>query len=180
MDKNTLVIVIVLGAVVLISGFVMLRRYLTGKKIDVDAVADKAEEYADVAEAFAAALAPFLPSYLANILLPLAKATYAVVSTIEELWEVSGVPDDKRKSTAIAMIQLRLQKSGITIDENIDKWIGVAVDLMVRFLPKSHPTEIALGAVETPAAVDPSLVLNSDGGKGTESGAVAPDTTGAQ
>lgn len=179
MDQNTMIILIVLGACALIAGFVLLRRYLTGKKIDGDAVADKVIDYANVAEAFAAALAPFLPPYLANILKPLASATYAVVQTIEELWEVSGVPEDKRKSTAIEMIRLRLQKSGITIDDNIDKWIGVAVDLMVRFLPKSHPEEITVTSSEVPADTAPQAELTSDGGKGIESRAVAPSTTGA-
>lgn len=138
MDQNTLTIIIVLAACAVIAGFAWLRLYLTKKKIDGDATAGKVEHYADVAEAFAESIAPFLPTNMSKIILPLAKATYSAVSVMEELWSASVLPADQRKSTATTLIQADLKKAGIPITDETNKWISVCVDMMCRFLPKSH------------------------------------------
>lgn len=145
-----MIIVIVLGACALIEGFALLHKYLAGKKIDGDAVADKVMNYANVAEAFAAAIAPFLPATYGPIVSTLSKVTYSAVSMVEALWKASVLTDDKRKATAISLIQSDLQKAGITVDDDVNKWISVAVDLMCRFLPKSH-TESAVPVTDTTA-----------------------------
>ena len=133
-----MVILIVVGACAVIAGFAWLHKYFASKKIDGDAVADKVVSYANVAEAFATAISPFLPPAYGPIVSTLSKFTYSAVSMVEALWKASVLPDDKRKATATSLIQSDLQKAGITIDDNVNKWISVAVDLMVRFLPKSH------------------------------------------
>ena len=153
MSTGTLVILIVLGVALLFVGFIVLRRYLVAKKIDGDAVANEVQDCANVAEAFATAITPFLPANIAAIITKLAVSAFAAVKMGERLWQASAIPEDQRKTMAISLIQYDLQKAGITVDDNVNKWIDVVVDLMCRFLKKSHldPITMIPGAVADPA-----------------------------
>ncbi len=162
MDHNMMVFIIVFGACILIAGGAYLGNFLSKKKINVSKVEGKAVSAANAAQAFALAIAPFLPAKYGSILSKLAIASYKGVNTAEALWKASVLPEDKRKATATSLIQSELQQSGIAIDDEVNKLISVSVDLMCRFMPKSHTAS----AVSTPQAA-------------TESGTVAPNTNGA-
>lgn len=162
MDHNMMVLIIVFGACVLITGGAYLGNFLSKKKIDVSKVEGKAVSAANAAQAFALAIAPSLPAKYGSILSRLAISSYKGVNTAEALWKASVLPEEKRKATATSLIQSELQQSGITIDDEINKLISVSVDLMCRFMPKSHMT---------PAALAPQAAA--------EGGAVASDTNGA-
>lgn len=156
MNQNIITLLIILGACALIAGGAYLGNYLSKKKIDTAKVEKKVVSAANVAQAFALAVAPFLPAKYGSILSKLAIASYKGVNTTEALWKAAVLPEEKRKVTATSLIQSELQQAGIPIDDEVNKLISVSVDLMCRFMPKSHPV-----------AAQP------------ESGAVAPDTTGA-
>lgn len=138
MNQNVITLLIVIGTCALIALAVYLRKYLTAKKIDGDTTVEKGVSYANVAEAFALAIAPFLPAKYGNILSKLAVAAFKSVNTVEALWKASVLPEDKRKATATSLIQSELTQAGIPVDDEVNKLISVSVDLMCRFLPKSH------------------------------------------
>ena len=162
MDHNMMVLIIVFGACVLITGGAYLGNFLSKKKIDVSKVEGKAVSAANAAQAFALAIAPFLPAKYGSILSKLAIASYKGVNTAEALWKASVLPEDKRKATATSLIQSELQQSGIQVDDEVNKLISVSVDLMCRFMPKSHTA---------PATPAPQAAVGSV--------AVAPNTNGA-
>lgn len=162
MDHNMMVLIIVFGACVLIAGGAYLGNFLSKKKIDVSKVEGKAVSAANAAQAFALAIAPFLPAKYGSILSKLAISSYKGVNTAEALWKASVLPEEKRKATATSLIQSELQQSGIQVDDEVNKLISVSVDLMCRFMPKSHMA---------PATPAPQTAA--------ESVAVAPVTNGA-
>lgn len=138
MDHNMLVLVITFGACALIAGGAYLGDYLSKKKIDVSKVEKKVVSATTVAEAFGLAVAPFLPAKYGSILSKLAISSYKNVNTTEALWKASVLPEEKRKATATSLIQSELRQNGIPIDDEVNKLISVSVDLMCRFMPKSH------------------------------------------
>lgn len=138
MDHNTMTILIVIGACALIAVGAYLGNFLSKKKIDVSKGAEKVTSAANVAEAFALAIAPFLPAKYGSIITKLAVSTYKGINIAEALWKASALPEDKRKATATSLIQSELQQANITVDDEVNKLISVSVDLMCRFMPKSH------------------------------------------
>lgn len=135
---NYLVLAIIIGACLLIVGAAYLGAYLSKKKINASKVIEKVISYSNVAESFALAIAPFLPDKYSSIVSNLAVAAYKDVNTVEALWKASVLPEDKRKATATSLIQSELAQAGITVDDEVNKLISVSVDLMCRFMPKSH------------------------------------------
>jgi hypothetical protein len=161
MDHNMMVLIIVLGACVLIAGGAYFGNFLSKKKIDVSKVEWKAVLVASAAQAFALAIAPFLPAKYGSILSKLAISSYKGVDTVEALWKASVLPEEKRKATATSLIQSEFQQSGIQVDDEVNKLISVSVDLMCRFMPKSH-TVPATPAAQT-AAESGTIAPNIDG-----------------
>lgn len=159
-----MVLIIIFGGCALIVGGAYLGNYLGKKKINTSKVGEKIVSAANAAEAFGLAIAPFLPAKYGSILSKLAISSYKNVNTAETLWKASVLPEEKRKATATSLIQSELQQNGITIDDEVNKLISVSVDLMCRFMPKSHTA---------PAVPAPQVAAQP------ESGAVAPNTTGA-
>lgn len=166
MNQNIITLLVILGACALIAGGAYLGNYLSKKKIDTAKVGEKVVSAANVAEAFALAIAPFLPAKYGSILSKLSVSAYKSVNTVEALSKASVLPEEKRKATATSLIQSELQQAGIPIDDEVNKLISVSVDLMCRFMPKSH-------TITAPADSTPQAAAQ------IESGAVAPDTTGA-
>lgn len=164
MNQNYITLAIVLGSCAVIIGAIYLELHLGKKKIDGSKVIDKIASCTNVAEAFSLAIAPFLPAKYGSILSKLAISSYKGVNTAEALWKASVLPEDKRKATATSLIQSELQQSGIAIDDEVNKLISVSVDLMCRFMPKSH----TVPATSTPQAASQP-----------ESVEVAPNTNGA-
>ena len=156
MDQNAMVVIIVFGACALIAGGAYLGNFLSKKKIDTSKVEGKVTSAANVAEAFALAIAPFLPAKYGSIISKLAVSTYKGINIAEALWKASALPEDKRKATATSLIQSELQQNRIQVDDEVNKLISVSVDLMCRFMPKSH----------------------TDTAPSAEGGAVASGTTG--
>ena len=103
MDHNMMVLIIVFGACVLITGGAYLGKFLSKKKIDVSKVDGKAVSAANAAQAFALAIAPFLPTKYGSILSKLAISSYKGVNTAEALWKVAVLPEEKRKATATSL-----------------------------------------------------------------------------
>ncbi len=164
MDHNMMVLVITFGACALIAGGAYLGKYLSKKKIDVSKVEKKVVSATTAAEAFGLAVAPFLPAKYGSILSKLAISSYKNVNTAEALWKASVLPEEKRKPTAMSLIQSELQQNGITIDDEVNKLISVSVDLMCRFMPKSHTDAPAVSAAQATAnAAIPAVQPNANG-----------------
>lgn len=154
MNTNLLVLIIVLGAVILIGAAAYLGKYITEHKIKASDSVKKAIQGLSVAEAFALAMAPFLPVKSAAIIAKLFQMTVNAVNTAEALYKAATLPAEQRKATATSLITSELIQAGITPDQEIDKLISVSIDLMCRFLPKTNVTTPAPAKAVT-AAVPP-------------------------
>lgn len=157
MDQNTIILLIVLGCCALIVGGAFLGNYLAKKHIDLSKVASEAVSGMNMADAFALAVAPFLPAKYASIVGTLFNAVKKGINIAEALWKASQCPEDQRKAVATSLIQSQLQQGGVTLDDEVNKLISVSIDLMCRFMPKSHTQAAPVSSVAAqPIPVAPS------------------------
>ena len=138
MNQNGTVLLLVLGCCALIVGGAFLGNYLAKKHMDLTAELSKAVSGINIADAFAIAIAPFLPAKYACIVGKLFKAVKRGIDIAEAIWKASQCPEDQRKTVATGLVQSELQSDGIALDDEINKLISVSIDLMCRFMPKSH------------------------------------------
>ena len=138
MNQNAVILLIVLGCCTLIVGGAFLGNYLAKKHIDLSAEVSKAVSGMNMADAFALAVAPFLPAKYASVVTNLFNAVSDGISIAEALWKASQCPEDQRKAVATSLIQSKLQSKGIVLDDKINKLISVSIDVMCCFMPKSH------------------------------------------
>jgi hypothetical protein len=138
MFNNWLVLIITFGALILISASAYLSNYFAKYNIDEPAIAQKIISGLSVAEAFAMAIAPFLPITYASIAAKLFQYTLDAVNTAEALFAASALPADQRKATATSLITSKLSQAGVKQDSKIDKLISVSIDLMCTLLPKTN------------------------------------------
>jgi hypothetical protein len=149
MSTNSLILLIVFGAILLILAAAWLGDFFAKHNINEPAIAQKVIKGLSVAEAFALAITPFLPIPYANIISKLFQFTTNGVNTAEALYKASAVSADQRKTTATSLITSELTQAGVVPDDEINKLISVSIDLMCRFLP--HKSTIP--PVVTPESV---------------------------
>lgn len=153
MDYTIITLAVLLGIV----SIGWLTDHLKQKGVNIDkatAVADKALKAADVVSDAAAAV---IPCPATAVMQKIVDAAKIGVDDAEQLNKAGKVPDDERKATAEDILKRALSFDGIAYEGDVAKLGDAAMEAAVFALPKTHTaTQVA-----------------------AESGAVAPNTSGA-
>lgn len=172
MNQYALALIIVLVALVVFALITVAAVKLKTKGKDETGVLEKVDTGLDYAQAVAVAISPFLPKIAGPIIMKVLTTAKKGVEHVEATYKAAISTDpnaaDTRKAEATSLVKCGLALEGIQETQEIDKLIDVAILLLVLALPKTHDVKVTAPAESAQqAAAQP------------ESGAVAPDTTGA-
>lgn len=148
MNTNLIIVLTVFGGCGATVAAWIVSRWAAAKHLNLTGLAQKAIDGYGVAETFATALKPFVPSpYSGWITIIFALADKAI-KTAEQAWQAGTCPEELRKEKAVELIENGLALEGITVDDRVKKLIDVAVETLVQTLPKSHTEAIETGAAK--------------------------------